>query len=91
MARIIIQHLLLFLLPLAAYVIYLTVMRQRAQMRGTAQPQWEDGPWFWLVVGGLVLSLTAFVVLGVSGGYEPDTDYVPERIENGKVIPSERK
>lgn len=91
MARIVIQHLLLFLLPLAAYVVYLTIMRRRAASRGVAQPQWEDGPWFWLAVGGLVLSLAAFVLLGVSGGYKPDTNYVPDRLENGKVIPSERK
>ena len=87
MIRIVIQHLLLFLLPLAAYVVYLSIMRRRATMRGTPQPQWEDGPWFWLVVGGLALTLAAFVALGFTGGYEPDTNYVPSRIENGKVVP----
>jgi len=91
MARIVIQHLLIFLLPLAAYVIYLTIMRRRALSRGTPQPRWEDGPWFWLAVGGLVISLAAFAALGFTGGYAPDTDYVPSRIENGKVIPGQRK
>lgn len=87
MIRIVIQHLLLFLLPLAAYVVYLSIMRRRATMRGTPQPQWEDGPWFWLVMGGLALTLAAFVALGFTGGYAPDTNYVPSRIENGKVVP----
>jgi uncharacterized membrane protein YhaH (DUF805 family) len=91
MIRIVIQHLLLFLLPLAAYVIYLSVMRRRAVARGTPQPQWEEGPWFWLAVAGLAISLAVFVVLGFTGGYKPDTDYVPSHMENGKVIPGKQQ
>jgi drug/metabolite transporter (DMT)-like permease len=91
MLRIVIQHLLLFLLPLAAYAVYLAIMRRRAQSRGTPQPQWEEGPWYWLALAGLVISVGAFALLGFTGGYKPDTDYVPSRIENGKVIPGKRK
>lgn len=91
MIRIVIQHLLLFLLPLAAYVVYLSIMRRRATARGTPQPQWEDGPWFWLAVGGLVISLGVFLLLGLTGGSKPDTYYEPSRIENGKVIPGRRE
>jgi heme A synthase len=91
MVRIVIQHLLLFLLPLAAYVVYLTIMRQRAQARGLAQPRWEEGPWFWLIAAGLAISIAAFAVLGLTGGAKPDTDYVPDRLENGKVIPGRRQ
>jgi hypothetical protein len=33
----------------------------------------------------------AFAVLGFTGGYEPDTTYVPSRIENGKVVPGKQE
>jgi len=91
MIRIVIQHLLLFLLPLILYAIYLAAMRKRAQIAGKTQPRWEDGPWFWLAVGGLALSLAAFAFLGLSGGYKPDSTYTPPRIEGGKVIPGQTK
>jgi len=91
MVRIVIQHLLLFLAPLIAYALYLAIMRRRARSQGAAQPRWEDGPWFWLALGGLALSIVAFVLIGFVGDYKPDTNYQPSRIENGKVIPGTRK
>lgn len=91
MARIVIQHLLLFLLPLILYAIYIAAMRQRAQMTGAAKPNWEDGPWFWLVVAGIVLSIGAFLVLGFVGGAPTTSDYIPPRIIDGKIIPGQTK
>lgn len=91
MARIVIQHLLLFALPLILYVIYVAAMRQRARVTGAAAPTWEDGPWFWLVVAGIVLSIGAFVFLGISGGASTNSEYTPPRIIDGKIIPGQTK
>ncbi len=91
MLRIVIQHLLLFLLPLILYAIYLAAMRQRAQVTGAVKPSWEDGPWFWLVVAGIVLSIGAFVVLGFAGGASTNSDYIPPRIIDGKIVPGQTK
>lgn len=91
MARIVIQHLLLFLLPLILYAIYVATMRKRAQMIGAEKPSWEDGPWFWLVVAGIVLSIGAFVFLGISAGAPTNSDYIPPRIIDGKIVPGQTK
>jgi hypothetical protein len=91
MARIVIQHLLLFLLPLILYAIYVAAMRRRAQVTGAVKPNWEDGPWFWLVVAGIVLSIGAFVFLGISGGASTNSDYIPPRIIDGKIVPGQTK
>ena len=91
MLRIVIQHLLLFLLPLILYAIYIAAMRQRAQATGGTKPDWEDGPWFWLVVAGIVLSISAFVFLGITGGASTNSDYIPPRIIDGKIIPGQTK
>ena len=91
MARIVIQQLLLFLLPLILYAIYVAAMRQRARMIGAAKPNWEDGPWFRLVVAGIVLSIGAFVFLGISGGAPTTSDYIPPRIIDGKIVPGQIK
>ncbi len=91
MARIVIQQLLLFLLPLVLYAIYVAAMRQRARVTGGIKPDWEDGPWFWLVVAGVGLSIGAFVVLGVVSGASTKSDYIPPRIIDGKVVPGQTK
>ena len=91
MLRIVIQHLLLFLLPLILYAIYVAAMRQRARTTGGTQPSWEDTPWFWLVVAGIVLSIAAFVVLGISGGAPTTSEYIPPRIIDGKIVPGQTK
>ena len=91
MLRIVIQQLLLFLLPLILYVIYVAAMRQRAQATGGVKPNWEDGPWFWLVAAGVGLSIGAFVTLGFVGGASTESDYIPPRIIDGKILPGQTK
>jgi Family of unknown function (DUF6111) len=86
MVRIVIQQLLLFLLPIAVYLGYALWQRERARRAGTDVVGLEQGPWFWLIAGGLILSIAGFVVLGASKGVRP-TSYVPAHIENGKVVP----
>ncbi|MGE5145792.1 MAG: DUF6111 family protein [Candidatus Eiseniibacteriota bacterium] len=86
MVRIAIQQLLLFLLPIAVYLSYAFWQRQRARRAGGPVAGLEQGPWFWLIAGGLLLSIAGFVVLGMDKAGRT-TSYEPARLENGKIVP----
>jgi hypothetical protein len=90
MARIIIQQVLLFLLPIAVYLSYALWQRQRARRAGGAVVGLERGPWFWLIVGGLALSIAGFVALGLDN-HGRRTSYEPAHLENGKIVPGQLK
>jgi hypothetical protein len=90
MARIILQQVLLFLLPIVIYLSYALWQRQRARRAGGEVLGLERGPWFWLIVGGLALSIAGFVVLGLDDHRRP-TSYQPAHIENGKIVPGQLK
>jgi len=90
MVRVVVQQLLLFLLPIAVYLSYALWQRQRARRTGAAVVGLERGPWFWLIAGGLILSIGGFVALGVPKGGRPHT-FEPAHIENGKVVPGQAK
>ena len=88
MLRVILQQLALFLLPIAVYVAYALWARRRAHRLGVEAADLRSGPWFWLIIGGLALSIVGFVVLA-SVGYGPDSHYVPPHIENGRIVPGQ--
>ncbi len=87
MVRIIIQHLLLFLLPTVMYGVYLSWARRRAQAAGRTAPMWEEGPWFWLIVSGGLLVLFSLAALATFGGAGPEAVYEPSSIQDGKIVP----
>lgn len=86
MVRIVIQHLLLFLLPTVMYGFYLSWARRRAQAAGRTAPVWQEGPWFWLIVSGALLVLLSLGALATFGGGGPDAVYKPSTIEDGKIV-----
>ena len=88
MVRVVIQQLVLFLLPIAAYLVYALWQRRRARRAGVDPIGLEKGPWFWLVIGGLALSIAGFVTLGVSTTGR-SVGYEPARIEDGRVVPGQ--
>lgn len=80
----ILLHALVMLLPFLLYGLYLWQVK-RAGRDGPAVT-----PWFWLVLAGLILMSLSFGVaalLGEHGGGQ----YVPARLENGRLIPGEVK
>lgn len=64
MIRTIIQLLAIFLLPFLLYFAYVLVARVRTPP-GQTKPAWEDGPWFWLTIAGLVICALAFLGFGL--------------------------
>ena len=86
MLRVVLQQLLLFLLPIAVYLAYALWQRRRARRAGVEPAGLAEGPWFWLIIGGLALSIAGFVTLGVSTDGR-SLSYEPAHIENGRVVP----
>lgn len=81
MIRAIIETVLLFLLPFAAYALYLV-----ARKKPTFDPDHWSKPFVWLVVIGLAIVASSFVASGVFGERHQG-GYIPAHIENGKLVP----
>lgn len=79
MSRLIV-HLLPLLLPFLLYGLYIWHVKRS----GRDGP--EATPWFWLAAIGLFLVIISFVVWGA---FFEETlgDYVPARIEEGRIVP----
>jgi hypothetical protein len=75
------------LLPTAAYVLYVYVMRRRAAAGGG--PQWRDVPWTWLLVAGGVLAAVSLAAYTFTGGAKPGSTYNPPKIVDGKIEPGQ--
>jgi hypothetical protein len=91
MARILFEYLLPLLLPAALYALWLAWQRKRAATAGGRVPAWQEGPWFWLALGGAGLTLAGFVLTALFWGYEPGSVYQPAKLERGQVKPGEFK
>lgn len=72
------QKLLTIALPLAlpflVYAFYLFMLRRRARADGRDVPQWQDGPWGYFALAGVLLvgislGYWRFAVDGELGGY----------------------
>lgn len=87
--RILIQYLLPLLLPTLAYLVWMRQARRRAMERGEAADAitWRDAPWPWLVLLGLIVLLGAFALLADFKGEGLGGQYVPPRLEDGRVVP----
>ena len=87
MSRIIFTYIIPFLMPAAAYVLWVWYRTRYVAAHGGQAPKLEQGPWPLLLFAGAVL---AFMVLGTTamlGGDDPIGTYVPPHVENGQVIP----
>ncbi len=91
MIRIVIQNLLLFVLPMVLYALYMAWARNRARAAGALQPTWEEGPGFWLVLGGAALGVGSLVARALLGEYNPEGVYQPARVEDGRIVPGRIK
>lgn len=75
-----IQLLAIFVLPFLLYAGYFLYLRHRAQQQGQNTPRWEDGPWYWLALAGVILVIIAIVVLNSFDASEPQRLVVPPRL-----------
>ncbi|HUC63194.1 MAG TPA: DUF6111 family protein [Alphaproteobacteria bacterium] len=89
MVRILLEYLLPLALPTAIYALWLLRERRRAATAGAAVPGWEEGPWFWLALGGIALTAAVFVATALIEGYAPGSHYTPAEMEHGTIVPGQ--
>ena len=77
----------IFLIPFAAYAIFLIATRSGVM----AQSSWPAHLVAKLVLGSLLLVVISFILLAQFSGAPPDSTYVPAHIENGKLVPGVEK
>jgi hypothetical protein len=78
--------LLPLLLPMVVYVIWAWFARRR-QAAGDPPLRLRDGPWFWLIVAGLVLAGGVLVYTALTRGEEAGGVYTAPRWEDGRIVP----
>ena len=77
----------IFLIPFAAYALFLIATRSGV----LASSSWPAHLLAKLVLGSLLLVVVSFVLLAHFSGAPPDSTYVPAHIENGKFVPGAEK
>lgn len=87
MIRPALTEVLIFLIPFAAYVLFLLATRSGLLV----QTSWPMHIVAKLVLGSLLLVIVSFVLLAHFSGASPDSTYIPAHIENGKLVPGAEK
>ena len=83
MIRAIFGEALLFLLPFAAFALFL-VLARRNPLRISA---WSDST-AWLVIAGLACVIVALIISGLTSERETGA-FIPSHMENGRVVPGQ--
>ena len=82
MIRPVLTEIGIFLIPFAAYVVFLLATRSGV----LASSSWPAHLIAKLVLGSLLLVVISFVLLAQFSGAPPNSTYVPAHIENGRLI-----
>lgn len=87
MIRPILTELAIFLIPFAAYAIFLMATRSGVLVSSS----WPAHLVAKLVLGSLLLVVISFILLAEFSGAPPDSTYVPAHLENGRLVPGVEK
>jgi len=87
MIRPVLTELAIFLIPFAAYALFLIATRSGV----LASSSWPVHLIAKLVLGSLLLVIISFVLLAHFSGAPPDSTYIPAHIENGRLVPGVEK
>lgn len=81
MFRLLFHYVLPLILPLLVYLSYVYLTDRH-------RPDWvQRTPWLGLFGAGAVLLGASLIVWGLIDGADPDTTYVPPRLEDGRIVP----
>lgn len=87
MIRPVLTEIGIFLIPFAAYALFLIATRSGV----LASASWPAHLVAKLVLGSLLLVVISFVLLAHFSGAPPGSTYVPAHIEDGRLIPGAEK
>ena len=82
MLRVIAFNIALFALPFVLYAAYVWIRRRRL-----AGDVLDNAPLAYLAGAGLVLVIVSFVIVGEITGEDPEGDYTPAQLKDGKIVP----
>lgn len=87
MIRPVLTEIGIFLIPFAAYAIFLIATRSGVLVSSS----WPAHLVAKLVLASLLLVVVSFVLLAHFSGAPPDSTYVPAHLENGRLVPGAEK
>lgn len=87
--RLILTYVLPFFLPITVYGLWIWYRTAYAERHSGAPPKFEEGPWPLMLFLGALLTFAMLAFMALSAGGSSDSTYVPPRLENGRVIPSQ--
>lgn len=87
MSRIVFTYIIPFLLPAAAYAVWVWYRSGYVARHGGEAPRLEQGPWPLLLFAGAVLAFAVLAVTALTHGGDPNATYVPPHLDGGKIIP----
>jgi Family of unknown function (DUF6111) len=82
MIRPVLTEVAIFLIPFAAYAVFLIATRSGVLVASS----WPAHLVAKLVLGSLLLVVISFVLLAQFSGAAPNSTYVPAHLENGKLV-----
>ena len=82
MIRPVLTEVAIFLIPFAAYAVFLIATRSGVLVASS----WPAHLVAKLVLGSLLLVVISFVLLAQFSGAPPNSTYVPAHIENGRLV-----
>jgi hypothetical protein len=82
MIRPVLTEVAIFLIPFAAYAVFLIATRSGVLVASS----WPAHLVAKLVLGSLLLVVISFVLLAQFSGAPPNSTYVPAHLENGRLV-----
>ena len=86
MTRIVLQYLLPILLPTLVFLAWVYLTRGHEEAAHETITRIREGPWFWLILGGIALMALGLAYMAFQGA-APGGVYHAPRFEDGRVIP----
>lgn len=87
MTRILLQYLLPLLLPTIMYLAWWYLIGRMSKSPDGTPLLLKQGPWFWLILSGLLLMSGGLIATAFLGGADPSGSYIAPRWEDGRIIP----
>lgn len=86
MGRLILILLALFAAPAALWFAWRWLKRPKPVPEATPPERWQDAPWMWLILIGMVACVAAVLAFGVLE--KRDCHPVPTQVIDGKLVPA---